>query len=109
MYLYKPQIFISYFLFGVGMFVLGRLLFQARASAVYLLAATLFAGLCSYLSHSDQVIISILFWAPWIAICMTLYHQTRGTRAAPWYLSGIALLGSIQAPINTRTSLFSPC
>jgi hypothetical protein len=95
-YWYKAQIFVSYLLFGLGTFILGRRLFQARASAVYLLAATLFAGLCLDSSHSDQVV-SILFWAPWIALGMILYHQHRGTRAGSWCLTAMVLLVSVQA------------
>ncbi len=95
MYAYKLQIYLAYFLFGASMYVLGRVLFEHRFSAIYLFAATLFAGLCLDSAHSNQVV-SMIFWVPWMLIAGVLYHRNAQTRRRIWYLNAGMLFLCIQ-------------
>ena len=65
---HQAHVFLLYLFFAAGMYVLGRALYARHLSAVYLFAATLFAGLCLQTEHSDQSV-TILFWVPWIVVC----------------------------------------
>jgi hypothetical protein len=85
-YYQKLVIYLGYLAVALGMYVLGRFLFIRTLSAVYLFAATLFAGLSIEAAHSDQVV-TITFWWPWIAICGVLYHRHYAKRTASRYLN----------------------
>ena len=68
---YKGIAIFSYLLFSAGMFVLGKVLFRQRLTAIYLMSGSLFAGACLQGQHSDEVIY-ILFWVPWCATALVL-------------------------------------
>jgi len=72
--IYKIQIIASYFLFCIGMFFVGQSLYKSQLSATYLFTACLYSGLFLQSIHSDQNII-IIFWAPWIALCLIQAHK----------------------------------
>ena len=95
-YFHKAHILLLYLSFALGMFVMGRVLFQRALSAIYLFAATLFAGLCMEAMHSDQAVL-ILFWLPWIVICVARFHQERTGPRAHWYLNAAVLFVGLQA------------
>jgi len=95
-YFQKAHIFILYLCLAAGMYVMGRVLFVERLSAVYLFAATLFAGLCMETIHSDQAT-TILFWAPWIVACAVRFHRERTEQYAHWYANAAVLLFSLQS------------
>ena len=95
-YLQKVHIFILYLCLAAGMYVMGRVLFVRRLSAVYLFAATLFAGLCMETIHSDQAT-TILFWVPWIVVCAVRFHRERRERYAHWYANAAVLFFSLQS------------
>ena len=95
-YLHKIHVFSLYLIFAAGMYVMGRVLYRHPLSAVYLFAATLFAGLCMETAHSDQAT-TILFWLPWIVACMAKFHRERREPRAHWYLNAAVLLGALQA------------
>jgi hypothetical protein len=88
--LYKAHVYFLYVGLAVGMFVLGRTLLRHWVSAVYLGAATLFAGLCLDTAHSDQVAI-IIFWVPWFVCACVLADQNAGQRVGSLYLNLAAL------------------
>jgi hypothetical protein len=94
-YLYKAQIYASYLGFGLGMYVLGRALYERRESAVYLLAATLFTGLCLDSAHSDQVV-SMLFWVPWVAASLVLFWRHRHKPSGAAFLNAAVLFASAE-------------
>jgi hypothetical protein len=94
-YLYKLQIYVSYLGFGLGMYVLGRALYERRESAVYLLAATLFTGICLDSAHSDQVV-SMVFWVPWIATCLACFWRYREKPLGAAFLCGAVLFASVE-------------
>lgn len=95
-YLQKAHIFIFYLWLASSMYVMGRVLFRHQLSAVYLFAATLFAGLCMQTAHSDQAA-AILFWLPWIVICLVKFHRQKAERQAHWYLNAAALFVALQS------------
>ena len=95
-YVQKICIFALYLFFAVGMYVMGRILYRQHLSAVYLFAATLFAGLCMETAHSDQTVL-ILFWLPWIVACLVRFHRARREPSAHWYLNAALLLAALQA------------
>jgi hypothetical protein len=95
-YLQKAHIFILYLCVAAGMYLMGRVLFIRRLSAVYLFVATLFAGLCMEASHSDQAT-TILFWVPWIVACAARFHRERRERYAHWYANAAVLFFSLQS------------
>ncbi len=95
-YVQKICILALYLFFAVGMYVMGRILYRQHLSAVYLFAATLFAGLCMETAHSDQTVL-ILFWLPWIVACLVRFHRARQEPSAHWYLNAALLLVSLQA------------
>jgi hypothetical protein len=96
MYLYKVQIYVTYLVFALSTYLLGRMLFQHRIAAVYLLGATLFAGLCLDSAHSNQVV-NMLFWVPWMLMAAVLYHRHADSVAGAWYLNAFALFFCLQA------------
>jgi hypothetical protein len=91
MLVYKTQIYLSYLVFSCGMYVLGRALFRHPLSAVYLLAATLFAGMCLDNAHSSQIV-NIVFWTPWILICFVLALREASGKLYFLYLNAAVLL-----------------
>ena len=93
-YVHKLQIFCSWALLAFGMYALGRALFRQRATAAYLLVATLFSGACLDASHSDQIV-SEMFWLPWFALSMALWHRRLAERDAPLYFNLGGLFFSI--------------
>ena len=95
-YYFKAVIYLSYLALALGMYVFGRLILEERISAVYLFAATLFAGLCLDAAHSDQVF-TITFWLPWSAACGVLYHRNYATPIGSRYLNIGIFLVCIQA------------
>ena len=95
-YLYKIHIFSLYLTFVVGMYVMGCVPYRHILSAVYLSAATLFAGLCMESMHSDQTT-AILFWLPRIVTCVGKFHRARYERQAHWYLNAAVMLTALQA------------
>jgi hypothetical protein len=95
MYLYKAQIYLTYLIFALSTYVLGRVLFTLRITATYLLGATLFAGLCLDSAHSNQVV-SILFWVPWMLIAAVQYHRNAQHLEATRYLNAFILFFCLQ-------------
>ena len=95
-YFQKFHILALYLCFAAGMYVMGRVLYRHRQSALYLFAATLFAGLSMETAHSDQTVL-ILFWLPWIVSCFVLFHRERAERHAQWYLNAAVLLAALQS------------
>lgn len=95
MYMYKAQIYLTYFLFSASMYVLGRVLFTHRIAAAYLCSATLFAGLCLDSAHSNQIV-SELFWVPWILIASVLYHRNFESRRGVNFLNLATIFFCIQ-------------
>ncbi|MGO8867117.1 MAG: hypothetical protein ACLQME_11505 [Alphaproteobacteria bacterium] len=95
-YYHKAVTYLGYFGLALGMYVLGRLLLQHRMSAVYLFAATLFAGLCLQAAHSDQVV-TITFWFPWTAACGVLYHRHYDSLSGSRYLNLAVLFVCLQS------------
>ena len=87
---YKLQIFAIYLGFSMGMYVLGRVLFRHWVSAIYLLAAALFAGLCMAGTHSDEAITTV-FWVPWCVAALGMANRHAGTSRALlyWNISGL--------------------
>jgi hypothetical protein len=77
------------------MYVLGRVLFRHTLSAVYLLAVTLFAGMCLDNAHSSQIV-NIVFWAPWILGFLVLALREPGGRRYFVYLNAAVLLACAQ-------------
>ena len=94
LFIQKIQIFLTYLAFSGGMCVLGRVLFQRHLSAVYLFAATLYAGFCMNALHSDQII-SLIFWLPWAVSCAVLFHRNRYNSKGAWYLNGAVFFYSL--------------
>lgn len=94
LFIQKIQIFLTYLAFSGGMYVLGRVLFQRHLSAVYLFAATLYAGFCMNALHSDQII-SLIFWLPWAVSCAVLFHRNRYNSKGAWYLNGAVFFYSL--------------
>lgn len=92
---YKLQIFVIYLGFALGMFVLGRLLFSHWLSAVYLVAASLFAGFCVYNVHSDQGVL-MMFWVPWCAAALVLADRYAGELRAALYVNLAAIFFCLQ-------------
>jgi len=92
---YKLQIFVIYLGFALGMFVLGRVLFRHWLSALYLAAATLFAGFCVDNVHSDQSVI-IVFWVPWCAAALALADRHAGESHAAIYVNLASVFLSLQ-------------
>ena len=80
---YKAIVIISYLLFSAGMYVLGKILFRHWLTPLYLLTASLFAGVCLQGQHSDEVIY-IIFWVPWCAAALTLALKKLRARQAPY-------------------------
>ena len=95
-YFQKFHILALYLSFAAGMYVMGRVLYRHRLSALYLFAATLFAGLTMETTHSDQTVL-ILFWLPWIVSCFVLFHRERAEHHAHWYLNAAVLLAALQS------------
>jgi hypothetical protein len=95
-YFHKAHILILYLCLAAGMYAMGRVLYRRPLSAVYLFAATLFAGLCMEAMHSDQAIM-ILFWLPWIVISVVLFHRDPAGARAPLYLNATVLFTALQA------------
>ena len=95
-YAEKICVFALYLFFAVGLYVTGRILYRQHLSAVYLFAATLFAGMCMETVHSDQTVL-ILFWLPWIVGCLVRFHRARRQPRAHWYLNAAAVLVALQA------------
>ncbi|MGO8867095.1 MAG: hypothetical protein ACLQME_11395 [Alphaproteobacteria bacterium] len=95
-YFHKVHILLLYLSFAFGTFVMGRVLFQRALSAIYLFAAVLFAGLCMETMHSDQTVL-ILFWLPWIVICVARFHYEPAGPRAHWYLNAAVLFVGLQA------------
>ena len=95
-YAQKICIFALYLFFAAGMYVMGRILYRQHLCAVYLFAASLFAGLCMETVHSDQSVL-ILFWLPWIVGCLVRFHRARRQPRAHWYLNAAVLLIALQA------------
>ena len=91
MYAYKAQIYLAYLAFGFGMFVLGRVLFRHALSSAYLLAITLFAGMCLDNAHSSQIV-NIVFWSPWILSFLVLALREPGGERYFLYLNAAGLL-----------------
>ena len=94
--LQKAQILLLYLCLAGGMYLMGRALYREHLSAVYLFAATLFAGLCMETIHSDQAT-TILFWLPWIVICAVKFHRSRSKPHGHWYMNAAALFVCLQA------------
>lgn len=90
MLFYEFQIFVIYTVFTLGMFVLGRVLFRHWLSAVYLAAATLFAGLAIQSVHSDQYVV-LAFWIPWCAAAWAMAHRHAGTLRGAFYINLAAI------------------
>jgi hypothetical protein len=95
MLIYKAQIFVIYLGFALGMFVLGRVIFRHWLSALYLMAATLFAGACIDSLHSDEVAI-IVFWVPWTGAALAMAHRHHASRRGPTYVNLAALFSCLQ-------------
>ena len=95
-YFQKFHILALYLSFAAGMYVMGRVLYRHRLSALYLFAATLFAGLTMETTHSDQTVL-ILFWLPWIVSCFVLFHRERAEHHAHSYLNAAVLLAALQS------------
>ena len=90
MYFYEIQIFVAYALFSIGMFVLGRVLFRHWLTPIYLLAASLFAGLGVQVVHSDQYTM-LVFWMPWCAAAAAIAHRRAGSLGGAAFVSLMAL------------------
>jgi len=95
MLIYKLQIFVIYFGFALGMFVLGRMLFRHWLSAVYLATAALFAGFCVYNVHSDQSVIMV-FWVPWYAAALVMADRYSNEPRAALHVNLAAVLFCLQ-------------
>jgi len=95
MYAYKLEIYLSYLIFSFGMYLLGRVLFRHALAAAYLLAATLFSGMSLDNAHSSQIV-SIVFWVPWILICVVLAFRDVGSRLFLPYVNAAVLLTCAQ-------------
>src|SRR5216684_3350417 len=96
MYLTQAQIIVSYLAFAGSMFILGCVLFERRLAAVYLLIATLYAGLFLDVTHSDQVL-TMLFWIPWVLSCIVLAYRQQSSVVASRYLNGAILFLCLEA------------
>ena len=94
-YLFKLHVYLLYLFLALGMYVLGRVLMRHHLSAVYLFAATLFAGLCLQAAHSDQAV-ALLIWTPWIVSCVVKFHRGRTERHSAWYVNAAVLLVVLQ-------------
>jgi hypothetical protein len=90
LYLYKAHLIASHLALAGGMFVLGRLLFERRLSALYLFAATLYAGLGLDTLHSSQVV-AIAFWMPWMVAAGVLAHRHADERRGAWAVNTAVL------------------
>ena len=89
LYVHKLQIILSWLLFAGGMYVLGRVLYRSRASAAYLLVATLVSGAGLDALHSDQIV-SELFWVPWVTAAFALFNRHRSDpRGALFFNAGV--------------------
>lgn len=89
LYVHKLQIILSWLLFAAGMYVLGRVLYRDRASAAYLLVATLVSGAGLDALHSDQIV-SELFWVPWVTAAFALFNRHRSDpRSALFFNAGV--------------------
>lgn len=94
MYAFKFQIYLAYAVFAGGMYVMGLVLFRHRSSAVYLFAATLFAGMCLDHAHSSQIA-AIVFWTPWIVIATLLAVKAPSiVERATWVNALVVLLSA---------------
>jgi hypothetical protein len=95
MFHYKVQIFVVYLGFALGMYVLGRTLFRQWLSALYLMAAALFAGATLDALHSDELAI-IMFWVPWCAAALAMALRYVDDHRGPLYANVAALFICIQ-------------
>lgn len=95
MLIYKAQIFVVYLGFAFGMYVLGRSILRHRLSALYLMAATLFAGACLDAVHSDQVAI-MMFWVPWCAAALAIAFRYSDDYRGACYANLAALFFCMQ-------------
>lgn len=86
MMFYEFQIFVTYGVFVLGMFVLGRIIFRHWLTPIYLVAASLFAGLAVQVVHSDQYSM-LVFWMPWCAAAGTLAHRHAGSLRGAFYIA----------------------
>ena len=96
MYVYLAQFLASYLALAGGMFVLGRLLFSRRLSALFLFVGTLYAGLFLDASHSGQVL-AIIFWMPWIIVAAVQFHRHDRRSSGAWFLSAAVLFACLGA------------
>jgi hypothetical protein len=95
MFHYKAVIFVVYLGFSLGMYALGRTLFRNWLSALYLMAAALFAGATLDALHSDELGI-IMFWMPWCAAAMTMALRYVDDYRGPLFANIAALFFCIQ-------------
>lgn len=86
MMFYEFQIFVTYGVFVLGMYALGRIIFRHWLTPIYLVAASLFAGLAVQVVHSDQYSM-LVFWMPWCAAAGTLAHRHAGSRRGAFYIT----------------------
>jgi len=95
MLFYKAQIFLIYLGFASGTYVLGRVLFRHWLSALYLMAAVLFAGACLDSMHSDQVAV-LMFWVPWCAAALAMAVRHSAERRGFFYINLGAVFFCVQ-------------
>lgn len=91
MYAYKAQIYLTYAGFAGGMYFMGLALFRHRSSAVYLFAATLFAGMCLDNAHSSQIA-AIVFWVPWVVIAAVFAIRSEAVVDRALWVNFVVLL-----------------
>lgn len=95
-YSFKFQIYLTYLIFSISIYVLGRNIFTYRSSALFLFTACLFSGIGLDHAHSNQIV-SIIFWYPWIIISTILFFKSTNFRKKLIWWTFLCIFISAQA------------
>ena len=95
-YSFKFQIYLTYLIFSISIYVLGRNIFTYRSSALFLFTACLFSGIGLDHAHSNQIV-SIIFWYPWIIVSAVLFIKSKNFRKKLIWWTFLCIFISAQA------------